>query len=159
MMDIWQTGMWIGAALVAFVVSERLCKVLIPLLHRLKFGQTIREEGPAWHKAKQGTPTMGGLAFIAAAVAVGAVALLVGEWWKPTSMFGDGYVHLVPIVAGVLLAVAFGAIGFLDDYIKVVKKRNLGLTSRQKLLLQLAVFLKKLLHIATVKSFTMQICF
>ena len=137
-MDIWQTGLWIGAALVAFVVSERLCKALIPLLHRLKFGQTIREEGPSWHKAKQGTPTMGGLAFIAAVLTVGVVALLIGEWWRPTAVFGGNYATAVSIIAGLLLAVAFGAIGFLDDYIKVVKKRNLGLTSRQKLLLQLA---------------------
>ncbi len=137
-MDMWQTGMWIGAALLAFVVSERLCKVLIPLLHRLKFGQTIREEGPAWHKAKQGTPTMGGLSFIAAVLTVGVIALLVGEWWKPTSMFGETQATAVAVIAGILLAAAFGAIGFLDDYIKVVKKRNLGLTSRQKLLLQLA---------------------
>ncbi len=137
-MNFVQTVLWVGAAIVSFVVSERLCKVLIPLLHRLKFGQTIREEGPAWHKAKQGTPTMGGLAFIGAALTVGVVALVVGEWVLPQSLFGGNYALFVSVVAGLLLAAAFGAIGFLDDYIKVVKKRNLGLTSRQKLLLQLA---------------------
>ncbi|MBQ3259423.1 MAG: phospho-N-acetylmuramoyl-pentapeptide-transferase [Clostridia bacterium] len=137
-MNFVQTALWVGAAMVAFVVSERLCKALIPLLHRLKFGQTIREEGPTWHKAKQGTPTMGGLAFIGAALTVGVVALLIGEWVSPTSIFEGRYTSFVAVVAGLLLAAAFGAIGFLDDYIKVVKKRNLGLTSRQKLLLQLA---------------------
>lgn len=136
-MDMVKTGLWIGTALLGFVVSERLCKKLIPLLHRLKFGQTIREEGPAWHKAKQGTPTMGGLAFIAAVLAVSVVALFVGEWLQPNTVFGSNWRHTASVIVGLLLAVALGAIGFLDDYIKVVKKRNLGLTSRQKLLLQL----------------------
>ena len=57
---------WVATAIVAFFVAAWLGKKLIPVLHRLKFGQTIREEGPAWHKSKQGTPTMGGIIFIAA---------------------------------------------------------------------------------------------
>lgn len=138
-MEMLQAGVLLASALLSFFVSERLCKKLVPILHRLKFGQTIREEGPAWHKAKQGTPTMGGIAFIAATLVVALVVLLLGEWLLPYTLIGKTAAVTTPLFAGLLMAVAFGAIGFLDDYIKVVKKRNLGLTSRQKLLLQITV--------------------
>ena len=140
-MDMIVAGIWIGTALLAFLLSERLCKWFIPTLRRLKFGQTIREEGPSWHQSKQGTPTMGGLLFIAAMVVASAAALLIGQFLLPNKPFGatPTPATLTAVIGGLLMAVGFGVIGFVDDYIKVVKKRNLGLTSRQKLLLQIVV--------------------
>lgn len=124
------------AGLLAFAVSAGLGKLCIPWLHKLKFGQTIREEGPQWHQKKQGTPTMGGLMFIAAFVLVFGLAMLVVWQLELEYVFAVPY-RTIRLLAGALLAVGCGAIGFIDDYIKVVKKRNLGLTSMQKLLLQL----------------------
>ena len=131
-------GIEIGAAaLTAFVITGLSGKWLIPFLRRLHFGQTILEDGPKWHKKKQGTPTMGGIMFILGI----AVAIVV---FVPVYYFRSGTANtlLEPltmkarIYGGLVMALAFGAIGFFDDYIKVVKKRNLGLTARQKLVLQ-----------------------
>ncbi len=140
-MEMLKTTVWLGSWLVAFVASYFLTKLAIPALHRLKFGQTIREEGPAWHKAKQGTPTMGGVAFIGVSFGVILLALAVCLIAFPDLFFGQNATveRFTGWFAGVLMAGGFGGIGFLDDYIKVVKKRNLGLTSRQKLLLQIGV--------------------
>jgi len=96
--------------------------VLIPWLHKLKFGQQILEIGPNWHKKKAGTPTMGGIMFICGTVIAMAVALAI-----------DFDVKLLMML---LISLGFGLIGFVDDYVKVVKKRNLGLTAKQKFLLQ-----------------------
>lgn len=105
----------------AFLISVILTPILIPILKRLKFGQTIREIGPSWHQKKNGTPTMGGIGFVIAT----AVAVLV---------FAKGDMKAI---LGVIAVLAFGIIGFADDYIKVVLKRNLGLTEIQKLVLQI----------------------
>ena len=105
------------AAAVAFAVCALVMPVLIPYLERLKFGQQILEDGPSWHEKKSGTPTMGGLGFILAVAAATAVMLFFG--------------FDVKLLMMLLVAVGFGAIGFVDDYIKVVKKRNLGLTASQ----------------------------
>ncbi|MBR2338066.1 MAG: phospho-N-acetylmuramoyl-pentapeptide-transferase [Clostridia bacterium] len=140
-MDITTAVVWVVTGMVAFILSERLGKLLIPVLRRLKFGQTIREEGPAWHKGKQGTPTMGGIIFIVAMVVVTILAMVVCQVALPDGFFKDtdtAYT-ITWLFAGIFMAVAFGLIGFWDDYIKVVKKRNLGLTSRQKLMAQIAV--------------------
>lgn len=96
--------------------------VLIPWLHKLKFGQQILEIGPNWHKKKAGTPTMGGIMFILGAVIAMTVALFVR--------------FDIRILMMLLVSVGFGLIGFVDDYVKVVKKRNLGLTAKQKFALQ-----------------------
>lgn len=109
-------------AIVAIAISLAAGVILIPVLRRLKFGQSIREIGPAWHMSKSGTPTMGGLIFIPSFV----IALLFG------SPGTDG-------ILAALCALAFGAVGFADDYIKVVKKRNLGLTVGQKFLSQFLI--------------------
>lgn len=124
-------------AFLSFGITLLLGLVLIPKLKRLKFGQTIREDGPKWHLGKQGTPTMGGLMFIPA-IAV-AVAVGYGVWRlaEPAAASGSG--ELVKLFGGLLMALLFGLVGFLDDYIKVVKKRNLGLRASQKILLQLLV--------------------
>lgn len=119
----------IGAAVIlGFVISALLGKVLVPALRRMKAGQSIKEDGPTWHMTKQGTPTMGGLMFIAAAV----VSVLVINA-KSIFMEGD-FTSLVVL----LFALVFGLIGFLDDYAKIKKKENTGLTASQKFLLQLA---------------------
>lgn len=96
--------------------------VFIPWLHKLKFGQQILEIGPNWHKKKAGTPTMGGLMFILGSVIAMAVALVVRFDLRLLMML--------------LISLGFGLIGFVDDYVKVVKKRNLGLTAKQKFALQ-----------------------
>jgi phospho-N-acetylmuramoyl-pentapeptide-transferase len=117
-----------AAVLVGFVLSAGLGKALIPALRRLKAGQAIKEDGPTWHMGKQGTPTMGGIMFI---VATAIVVLLVN--------LNDIFVrHDFTSLLVFLFALVFGVIGFLDDYAKVKKKENTGLTAKQKFLLQLA---------------------
>lgn len=117
----------IAGFIVSFLVSYALGKVLIPWLVALKAGQTIKEIGPKWHMSKQGTPTMGGIMFIAgilaAVLTAGLPDLLAGR-------FGGLMVFLFALV--------FGGIGFFDDYMKVKYKKNEGLTAAQKFLLQLA---------------------
>lgn len=114
-------------AVVAFVISAVIGKFLVPALRRWKAGQSIKEDGPTWHMSKQGTPTMGGLMFILATIIVVLVvngpAILSGDWTS---------------VIVLVFALVFGAIGFLDDYAKIKKKENTGLTAGQKFLLQLA---------------------
>lgn len=127
-------------AVAAFAVSWFAGKKLIPFLHQLKFGQMIREIGPAWHKNKQGTPTMGGIMFIIGFAVALIAALIACELWLPFKpLSGVTPVERVRLLSGLALALGCGLIGFADDYIKVVKKRNLGLTSSQKMLLQLIV--------------------
>lgn len=127
-----ETGLWaFGAALVSFVITAVIGKYLIPFLHKLKYGQTILEEGPNWHKNKQGTPTMGGIMFIIGIVIAASAGILLYA-------IGHGGMDSVSrfVFVGLLYALMNGAIGFIDDYVKVVKKRNLGLTPKQKLIFQ-----------------------
>lgn len=140
-MDITTAVVLVVTALIAFVMAERLGQVLIPVLRKLKFGQTIREEGPAWHKSKQGTPTIGGLIFMAAMVVTTIVAMVICQCLLPVKVIGntDTFASVTRLFAGLVMAICFGAIGFLDDYIKIVKKRNLGLTSKQKMACQILV--------------------
>ena len=109
----------VGIPVTAFIVCALIGPVLIPYLHKLKFGQSIRECGPASHMKKSGTPTMGGLMMLAALI----IALLWGQFTP----------H---VIIALVLTVGHAVIGFIDDYIKVVMKRNLGLTAKQKFLLQ-----------------------
>lgn len=129
------------AALFAFVLTGMSGLIVVPFLHKLHYGQTIKEIGPTWHKNKQGTPTMGGLIFILASCVTLMAAVVVAQLFLPVKPFSDAwsYEAKTKLVAGALLALCCGGIGFLDDYIKVVKKRNLGLTSLQKLFAQLLV--------------------
>lgn len=132
-----------AAAILAFAVTAGLGKFLIPELHKLKFGQTIREDGPTWHQKKQGTPTMGGIMFIVGAVL--AIVVFVPLYFYTTtqgkgSLLGSENALLrTRLWAGLGMGIAYAVIGFMDDYIKVVKKRNLGLTALQKIILQIAV--------------------
>lgn len=105
---------------------------LIPVLRSHKAGQRILEIGPRWHKAKEGTPTMGGIGFILAAL-IGASAFFILRAVRGTAMTE------VPLALTLAFAVGNGAIGFVDDYCKLVKKQNEGLTWYQKLILQIAV--------------------
>lgn len=129
------------AAVLGFGISALLGKVLIPILHKVSFGQTILEVGPKWHKKKQGTPVMGGLMFIIAIVVAMAVCLPLyyGEYIGTSYEIRESYLMMIKVIAGLLMALGFGLIGFFDDYIKVVKKRNLGLNVKQKLVLQFLV--------------------
>lgn len=131
---------FIIAALIAFLVTLASGYIVIPYLRKLKFGQTILEIGPNWHKSKQGTPTMGGVMIVAGFIISILVGIVYSICLKTNFSFQlkNSY-KLTVMVAGILMALAMSAIGFMDDYIKVVKKRNLGLTARQKTFLQLFV--------------------
>ncbi|MFQ9933613.1 MAG: phospho-N-acetylmuramoyl-pentapeptide-transferase, partial [Lachnospiraceae bacterium] len=123
----------VAVIIMSFATSVILCPVIIPFLQRLKLGQYIREEGPKRHLKKTGTPTMGGLIILAAIVI--------------TSMaFIKDNKEITPVL---FMTLGYGLIGFLDDYIKIVMKRNLGLKSWQKMTLQVlfaAVFAYYLTH-------------
>ena len=114
----------------AFLFATVFGKIYIPWLQKQKAGQQIKEIGPNWHRNKSGTPTMGGVMFI---LAVTFVCLTVGF----EGMLHGNYVHIFVL----LFALVFGAIGFLDDWEKIKKKQNLGLTAKMKFLLQLAAAL------------------
>ncbi len=107
-------------AIVALLMALMLGPVLIPVLHRLKFGQEIREIGPSWHKKKSGTPTMGGFIFIIPVILVTLIFIR-----EPLSL------------CVLLFSLIFAIIGFIDDFIKVILKRNLGLTEKQKAAMQI----------------------
>ena len=109
--------------IISFLISVVFCPILIPFLRKLKFGQTEREEGPQSHLKKNGTPTMGGLVILASILLTSLI--YIGK-----------YTEILPVL---FMTLGFGLIGFLDDYIKVVKKRSLGLTPLQKMALQFIV--------------------
>jgi phospho-N-acetylmuramoyl-pentapeptide-transferase len=114
-------------ALVSFAVTAAVGAFLVPALRAAKMGQSILDIGPSWHKNKEGTPTMGGLMFIAGI----AVACLTG---RANRLIREDVSHIFIL----LFALIYAAIGFLDDFEKLRKKRNLGLTARQKFFMQLA---------------------
>ena len=109
--------------IISFVVCVILCPLLIPFLKKLKFGQYVREDGPESHLKKTGTPTMGGI-IIVLSIAITSLLYL------------KDYPDIVPVL---FATIGFGIIGFMDDYIKVVMKRSLGLRAWQKLLGQILV--------------------
>ena len=151
-MNINNTIILAVTGVLSFLIALVLGKWLIPWLHKLKFGQTILEDGPTWHQKKQGTPTMGGILFIAGFVISIIAAVIAVYTIKTPIMVNVGAAQDVTLPAllstpyelvrfwgGIGLALGCGLIGFLDDYIKVVKKRNLGLTAIQKIVLQLTL--------------------
>jgi phospho-N-acetylmuramoyl-pentapeptide-transferase len=109
--------------MIAFAISVALGPVIIPFLRKLKFGQTVREEGPQSHLKKNGTPTMGGLIFLISVIVTSCI-------------YVKDYPQIIPIL---FVTVGFGVIGFLDDYIKIVLKRSEGLTPSQKMFGQIVV--------------------
>ena len=119
----------IWTVIAAFVMALVFGPILIPWLKKIKFGQTIYDLGPESHKKKQGTPTMGGIIFaIPALIAAAAFAI-----------YGGTNRQLGRLATVVISALGFGAIGFVDDFIKVKLKRSLGLTPRQKLIPQIVL--------------------
>ncbi len=132
------------ALVLAFIIAVVVGKFYVPWLVKIKAGQEIKQNGPAWHMAKAGTPTMGGVIFISACI---IVCLTVGF----ESMRNGDYTHIFVL----LFALVFGAIGFLDDWEKLRKKQNLGLSAKAKFLLQLVaalvfvLLLRKMGYIST----------
>ena len=114
-------------AIIALLITFILVPVLIPTLKRMKFGQSIREEGPQSHMKKTGTPTMGGLTFLISIIITSIIAIIFVDKSNPI------------ILLLLLVTIGFGLIGFIDDYIIVVKKNNQGLTSKQKFLAQILI--------------------
>jgi phospho-N-acetylmuramoyl-pentapeptide-transferase len=114
----------IYAILLAFVINVILCPIIIPMLRKLKFGQNVRDDGPQSHLIKNGTPTMGGVMIVLAFAAATLPFIFNGN-------------HDAKAV--LLITVGYGIVGFIDDYIKVVKKRSLGLRAWQKIVFQLIV--------------------
>ena len=144
-------GWVLGGAVASFVLSALFGKWLVPFLRKLKYGQTIREEGPKWHEKKQGTPTMGGFMFIIGSVAATLVCVLLFSFFTADDALK---IDLGRVLAGIVMACAYAAVGFIDDYIKVVKKRNLGLTAKQKLFLQFAIAIAYLVTLAILGTST-----
>ena len=131
-MQIWTS---VIAAAAAFILTWIAGYWFIPLLHRLKYGQTILDIGPKWHKEKkQGTPTMGGIMFIIAVVLCFAVGMII------TGFAGNAdKQEMIRSSAGLVMAVLLGFMGFLDDFIKVKKKHNEGLSVMQKIVIQVLI--------------------
>ena len=125
-MKIW---IMLGAFLLTLITTFLLEKKFIPFLMRIKMGQTILEIGPRWHKSKEGTPTMGGLFFI------GGSLVSVALFGIPLLVRG-GDLNLLKVF---VMALLYGAVGFIDDFVKFVKKQNQGLTAIQKLIFQFAI--------------------
>lgn len=129
----------IVAAVIAFVVSSVLGIKMIPFLRKIKYGQTILDIGPKWHKNKEGTPTMGGFMIIAGVLLGSLVGFSLIQLNLNRDVFAYTMADRQSIFLGLIMAVLFGLIGFADDYIKVVKKQNEGLTSWQKFAAQTLV--------------------
>ncbi|MBR0128056.1 MAG: phospho-N-acetylmuramoyl-pentapeptide-transferase [Firmicutes bacterium] len=131
---------------VAFVIAVIITKFEIPIL-RQKAGQNIREEGLESHYAKAGTPSMGGISFIIAA----CITTLV-----MTAVFGGNFSHAVAIL---IIFVGFGVIGFIDDYLKVIKKQNEGLRAKQKFALQIVLSVIFAVIVTNISDYGTQVYF
>lgn len=129
------------AFVAAFIIAALVGRVYVPWLRKIKAGQEIKEIGPNWHKSKAGTPTMGGVIFISAVI---VVVLTVGF----ADIRGGDYGAMFVL----LFSLFYGAIGFLDDYEKLKKKQNLGLSAKAKFILQLVVAIA-LLYLLRLEGF------
>ena len=129
---------WINTivALAAFGISAATGIFLIPLLKKIHFGQTIYEKGPAWHKSKQGTPIMGGFMFIIGSACATAIGYALYRFRSADAAAIPDNMGLYRLLAGFGFAILNAGIGFIDDYIKAVKKQNLGLRPKQKMIMQ-----------------------
>lgn len=134
-------------ALISFascLITIILGKILVPILIKFKFGQTILKIGPSWHQKKQGTPTMGGLIFIFGILF--SLFIFVPLYFINSTknsnnniLFLETDLVITKILSGLIMALGFGTIGFIDDFIKVKRGKNLGLSAKQKLVLQFMV--------------------
>ena len=140
-MDLWLALLL--CVIIGFITAFLSGFAVVPWLRKLKFGQAILDIGPSWHKKKQGTPTMGGILIILGFFAAVAVTLITDKLLGGNLLLEGnsrpGNVVYIKVFSGIIMSVAFALIGFIDDYIKVVKKRNLGLTEMQKTVLQILV--------------------
>ena len=130
-----------ATAFVVVALTTILGYWLIPWLKKIKYGQTINDIGPTWHKYKEGTPTMGGLMFITGticAIAVGYLTMVLEVPQFLSTQYGAEHFRLI---SSIVVALAFSSIGFLDDYEKISHKQNLGLTPWQKIAFQVIVSL------------------
>lgn len=131
---------WINLAVsvFAFAVAAVSGIVLVPFLHRLKFGQPIKtEDGPQWHAKKQGTPTMGGFMFIIASVLAAFVGYCLYRWRCGVDMTDSAnHDSLFLFLSCIVFSLLFGLIGFIDDFLKVARKHNDGLSAVQKMAMQ-----------------------
>ena len=127
-------------ACLAFALTWLAGIWFIPFLHKLKYGQTILDIGPKWHKEKkQGTPTMGGIMFIIAVFVSFLCGMILLGAFGGADMNGTDRPELIRSAAGLVMAVLFGFMGFLDDFIKVKKHHNEGLTVMQKIVIQVLI--------------------
>lgn len=131
---------WINLliSLLSFAIAGLSGLLLVPFLHKLKFGQPIKtEDGPQWHAKKQGTPTMGGFMFI-----ISSVTASVCGYFLYRSRCGidltdeDSFNSMMRFISCIVFALLFALIGFIDDYLKVARKNNDGLTAKQKMVMQ-----------------------
>ena len=126
------------AAILSFAITALLGFVFIPFLKRLHFGQTIKEIGPTWHKSKQGTPMMGGLMFVIGMTVAAVTVFLMFPQEERSALLNQGQMN-ARLIGGYVMALASGFMGFMDDYIKGVKKQNLGLRARDKIAMQVLI--------------------
>ncbi|MCT4545361.1 MAG: phospho-N-acetylmuramoyl-pentapeptide-transferase [Vallitalea sp.] len=132
---------YIIPVLISFFISVVLCPIVIPFLARLKFGQFVRNDGPRSHLKKAGTPTMGGVVILAGILLTSLIYL-------------GSHPNILPIL---LVTVSFGIIGFIDDFIKVVMKRSLGLKAYQKIIAQLIITGVYCFYMFKINEFSTQI--
>lgn len=158
-MPIWVT---LSTAMLSFVLAGVIGKALIPYLKKIHFGQTILEDGPRWHKNKQGTPIMGGFMFIVSSI----VSLIVGYLLYRFCVMVDvtdaeTSRRALRVLACIIFSLLYSAIGFADDYIKAIKKQNLGLTAKQKTLFQviLCAALLAVFYALGDRSTVIDLCF
>ncbi len=126
------TVTFLTALPLVFLLTVLILRFLIPVLVSFKVGQRILEIGPRWHKSKEGTPTMGGLGFLL------AILITAGVFFIVMAVRGEGE-RYIPLALTLAFGVGNAAIGFVDDYTKLIKKQNEGLTEWQKALLQLVI--------------------
>lgn len=132
--------------MISFILTVIFGKTLIPILSKLKFGQTILKIGPSWHQKKQGTPTMGGISFILG-IFISLIICILAYYINFGRKLIETDFMIVKIISGLLMSLGFGAIGFIDDYIKIKRHKNKGLSAKQKLIIQFMVASSFLLSI------------
>ncbi len=140
---------WINIVigLISFAVAASFGLILIPYLRKLKAGSHILDIGPAWHKSKEGTPLMGGFMFILSTIVAVVVGYLIISSYKTANGLETSANSWIQLVVGIGCALGFAAVGFVDDYIKVVKKRNQGFNIKAKSICQALVVVAYLVAI------------
>ncbi len=133
MLHLWIN---IAIAIVSFAIAALIGVVLVPYLKKIHFGQTILEIGPKWHKSKQGTPIMGGFMFIISSIIATIIGYIIYREKYLDITNSETTTNALRLLACIVFSILFSAIGFADDYIKAVKKQNLGLNAKQKMLFQ-----------------------